>query len=74
MARPNRPPRNTAPAWKKLAVVVSAPLAAVGVPSLLGASEWGLVPFTLITVGAGAAAVWVVAKVLGVRLSLSSWD
>ena len=74
MARPNRPPRNTAPAWKKVAVAVSAPIAAVGIPSLLGASEWGLLPFTLLTVAVGAATVWVVAKVLGVRLSLSSWD
>jgi hypothetical protein len=74
MARPNRPPRNTAPAWKKVAIAVSAPVAAVGVPSLLGASEWGLLAFTLLTVAVGAATVWVVAKVLGVRLSLSSWD
>jgi hypothetical protein len=74
MARPNRPPRNTAPAWKKVAIAVSAPVAAVGVPSLLGASEWGLLPFTVLTVAVGAVTVWVVAKVLGVRLSLSSWD
>ena len=74
MARRNRPPRNTAPTWKKVAILLSAPGAIVLVSSVLGASEWSPWLRGLLAVAVGAATVWVVAKVLGVRLSLSSWD
>jgi len=66
--------RNTAPAWKKAAVVVSAPVAVVVAISVLHASTWSLVPFAALVVAVTAAAVWLVAKLLGVRLSLRSWD
>jgi len=66
--------RNTAPMWKKFAVVLSAPVAVLGVVSLVGASSWGLLPFAALVVGAAAAAVWLMAKLLGVHLSLGSWD
>ncbi len=66
--------RNTAPAWKKVAVVLSAPAAVLIVMSLLDSSHWGLLPFALLTVVVAAAAVWIMAKLLGVHLSLRSWD
>lgn len=69
-----RPPRNTAPLWKKVAVVLSAPVAMLAVISLLNANEWGFIPFALVAVAAGVLAVWVAAKLLGVHLSLRSWD
>jgi flagellar biosynthesis protein FliQ len=66
--------RNTAPAWKKFAVVLSAPVAVVAAMSLLHASTWSFVPFVLLVVAVAAAAVWLTAKLLGVHLSLGSWD
>jgi hypothetical protein len=66
--------RNTAPAWKKAAVVLSAPVAVIAVVSLLDARSWSFLPFTALVVAVAALAVWVVAKLLGVRLSLGSWD
>ena len=69
-----RRPRNTAPAWKKLAVVLSAPVAVVAAMTLLHASTWSFVPFTVLVVAVAAAAVWLTSKLLGVRLSLGSWD
>jgi hypothetical protein len=74
MSRPPKTPRNTAPTWKKVAIVVSAPAAAFLITYLPGASEWSGWLRALLTVAVGAAAVWLVAKLLGVRLSLSSWD
>jgi len=66
--------RNTAPAWKKFAVVLSAPAAVIGVVSLLDASGWSFLPFVAVIVAVAAGAVWLTAKVLGVHLSLGSWD
>ena len=66
--------RNTAPAWKKLAVVLSVPLAVLGVVSLLDASTWSFLPFAVLVVAVAAAAVWLVSRLLGVHLSLRSWD
>jgi len=66
--------RNTAPAWKKAAVVLSAPVAVLVAISLLDASSWGLLPFAVLTVAVAGAAVWLVSKLLGVHLSLGSWD
>jgi len=74
MPRPKNRHRNTAPIWKKVAIVLSAPLAVVFVSSLLGVSDWEFWPRALLAAAVGAAAVWSVAKLLGVRLSLSSWD
>ncbi|MFA4964561.1 MAG: hypothetical protein WC709_02855 [Thermoleophilia bacterium] len=66
--------RNTAPMWKKAAVVLSAPLAVGLIASYFHASTWSLVPFAAMVVGVAAAAVWLVARLLGVHLSLRSWD
>jgi len=66
--------RNTAPAWKKVAVVLSAPLAVLVAISLLDASSWSFLPFAVLTVAVAAAAVWLVSRLLGVHLSLRSWD
>ena len=66
--------RNTAPAWKKFAVVLSAPAAVVVAISLLDASNWSLLPFMALIEAVAAAAVWLTAKLLGVHLSLGSWD
>jgi hypothetical protein len=66
--------RNTAPAWKKLAVVLSAPLAVVVVQTLLDATKWNFFLSTALIVATAAAAVWLTAKLLGVHLSLGSWD
>ena len=66
--------RNTAPAWKKVAVVLSAPVAVLVAISLLDASSWSFLPFAVLTVAVAAAAVWLVSRLLGVHLSLRSWD
>lgn len=66
--------RDTAPAWKKLVVVLSAPVAMVAAISLLHASSWGVLPFTVLIVAVASAAVWLTAKLLGIRLSLRRWD
>ena len=69
-----RPPRNTAPMWKKLTVALSAPVAVVIVVKLLHANTWNFLLFLLLVIAVAVAAVWLTAKVLGVHLSLSSWD
>ncbi len=71
---PMRRRRNTAPLWKKLAVVASAPVAAWFVIRVLNATEWPFFLFVVVVVGVAAAAVWGAAKLLGVHLSLGSWD
>ncbi len=72
--RTNRPPRNTAPMWKKLAVVLSAPLAVIFVVRVLHATTWNFLFFLGLVIVVAAAAVWLMAKLLGVHLSLGSWD
>ena len=69
-----RPKRNTAPAWKKVAVVLSAPVAMILVIELLHANTWNGLVFLVVLVAVAVAAVWGTAKVLGVHLSLGSWD
>ncbi len=69
-----RPPRNTAPAWKKITIVLSAPVSAGIVVALLHADKWSFLPFLALVIAVAAGAVWATAKVLGVHLSLSSWD
>jgi len=66
--------RNTAPLWKKLAVVLSAPIAVAIVITLLDANAWNVFAFLALIVVVAAAVVWGVARLLGVRLSLGSWD
>jgi anti-sigma-K factor RskA len=66
--------RNTAPGWKKFAIVLSAPVAVLGVISLLNADKWSYLPLLALIVAVAAAAVWLMSKLLGVHLSLRSWD
>jgi len=67
-------PRNTAPAWKKLTLIVAAIATPVVLVTLLHATKWNFFLFALLVVGSAAAALWVAAKVVGVRLSLANWD
>jgi hypothetical protein len=53
---------------------LSAPAAVLGTISLLGASSWSFLPFVAVIVAVAAGAVWLTAKLLGVHLSLGSWD
>jgi hypothetical protein len=71
---PMRPRRNTAPLWKKVIVVLSAPVAMLIVIRLLHANTWNFFLFVVVLVAAAVLAVWGTAKVLGVHLSLGSWD
>jgi hypothetical protein len=68
------PRRNTAPAWKKVTVVLSAPVAMVLAIRLLHVNTWTPILFVVVIVAIAVAAVWGTAKALGVRLSLGSWD
>ncbi len=66
--------RNTAPLWKKLAVLLSGPLAAVIVVSLLNAMQWSFLPLAILVVAVAFAGMWGAARLLGVHLGLGSWD
>jgi hypothetical protein len=66
--------RNSAPAWKKIAIVLAAPVAMILVIRLLNADEWPQIVFFPVLIAVAVAAVWLMAKALGVRLSLGSWD
>ena len=72
--RKNRPPRNTAPMWKKLSVVLCAPVSVVIVVKLFHANTWNFFLLLGLVIVVAATAVWLAAKLLGVRLSLGSWD
>lgn len=71
---PSRPRRNTAPLWKKLAVVLSAPIAIGVVIRLFHVNEWNFLVFFAVVIVVAIAAIWGMARLLGVRLSLGSWD
>jgi hypothetical protein len=71
---PMRPRRNTAPLWKKLTIVVSAVAAVVFVLSVLNADSLGFFMTLVVAVAVIAGVVWGMAKLLGVHISLSSWD
>jgi hypothetical protein len=71
---PLGPKRNTAPMWKKVAVVLSAPVAILIVIKLLHADTWNFLVFAVVLIAVAIVAVWGTAKVLGVNLSLGSWD
>ena len=66
--------RNTAPMWKKVTLIVAAVLTPVVVVRLTGATSWNFFAFAALVVVSAAAGLWVAAKLVGVRLSLSSWD
>jgi hypothetical protein len=71
---PMRPRRNTAPMWKKLTMVLSVPVALVLAITLLHIDEWNVYLFIVAIIVIAAAVVWGMAKLLGVHLSLGSWD
>jgi len=60
--------------WKKVAVALSAPVAMILVISLLHVNEWNVFLFAVVLVAVAAGAVWGAARLLGVKLSLRSWD
>jgi hypothetical protein len=66
--------RNTAPLWKKLAVVFAGPFAVIVLVRLFHINEWNFFAFLVTVVVVVVAVVWAMAKLLGVRLSLGSWD
>lgn len=69
-----RPRRNTAPLWKKLTIVLSAAIAAALLMSVLDTAHMGFLSFLVIVLAVVASVVWLMAKLLGVHLSLRSWD
>jgi hypothetical protein len=71
---PSRPRRNTAPLWKKLVVVLAAPVAVSVVVRLFHINEWNFFLFFFSIIVIAALAVWGMARLLGVHLSLGSWD
>ncbi|MCU0296464.1 MAG: hypothetical protein MUD05_10480 [Candidatus Nanopelagicales bacterium] len=66
--------RNGAPLWKKLAVAMSAAVAVIAAVRLFHINEWNFFLFLGAVIVVVAVAVWTAAKLLGVRLSLGSWD
>jgi hypothetical protein len=71
---PMRPARNTAPMWKKIVVVLAAPVSMLLVVRVLHANTWNVYLFLVVLIAVAVFAVWGMAKVLGVHLSLGSWD
>ena len=74
---PSPPPfgkRNSAPFWKKLAVVLSAVVALGIVGPPLRNSHLNSLVVLVVVIAVVAGAVWLAARLLGVRLSLRSWD
>jgi hypothetical protein len=67
-------PRNTAPMWKKLTIIAAAIVVPVVLVTLLHANTWNYLLFIALVVVSAAAALWVTAKLIGVRLSLGNWD
>jgi len=77
MARSSTSPRyrrNSAPAWKKIAIVLAAPVAMILIIQVFNADEWPQIVFFPVLIAVAVVAVWLMAKALGVRLSLGSWD
>jgi hypothetical protein len=60
--------------WKKLSVVLSAPVCVVIVVGLLHARTWNFFLLLGLVIAVAAGAVWLTSKLLGVHLSLGSWD
>lgn len=69
-----RPRRNTAPLWKKATIVLTAVVAVVLVLDVLDANNMGFFTLVVVVLAVLAGVVWGMAKLLGVHLSLSSWD
>ncbi len=60
--------------WKKLPCCLSAPLAVFIVVTLLNAMQWSFLPLAVLVVAVALAALWGTSRLLGVHLSLGSWD
>jgi hypothetical protein len=60
--------------WKKLTLVAAAIVVPVVLVDLLHANTWNYLLFIALVVVSAAAALWLTAKLIGVRLSLGNWD
>jgi hypothetical protein len=69
-----RGPRNTAPLWKKLTIVVVTVAAVALVVRGLHASSWNFFAFAALVIVVAGVTLWGTSRVLGVHLSLRSWD
>ena len=69
-----RAPRNTAPMWKKLTIVLSTVVVLAVVLATLDASRLGFFALLGVVIVVVAGMVWLMSKLLGVHLSLRSWD
>lgn len=67
-------PRNTAPMWKKMTLILATLAVPVILVTLLHATKWNFAFFALLVAGSAAAALWLTARLVGVRLSLANWD
>jgi hypothetical protein len=67
-------PRNTAPLWKKLTIIAAAIVVPVLLVTTFHASTWNWLLFIVLVIGSAALTLWLMAKLIGVRLSLGNWD
>ena len=67
-------PRNTAPLWKKMTIVLSATFAAAGLMSVLDSAHMNILVMGVAALVVVAGVVWLMARLLGVHISLHSWD
>jgi S-adenosylmethionine/arginine decarboxylase-like enzyme len=65
--------RNTAPFWKMI-IVLSATVAAAALMSALDSAHMSFLVVGVAALVVVAAVVWLMAKLLGVHLSVHSWD
>ncbi len=68
------PRRNSAPAWKKITIVLSAPVAMILAIESLHINTWNPFLFIVALIVIVVGVVWAVSRLLGVHLSLGSWD
>jgi hypothetical protein len=73
-AATRRPPRNTAPGWKKAAIVLSAPVAVVILSRIVDLTSLNVFVLLVVMLAVIAVAVWGTSKLLGVHIGLRSWD
>jgi len=69
-----RQPRNTAPLWKKLTIIAATIAVLAVVVSTLHASTWNFFPFVGLVIVVVGGMIWLMSRLLGVHLSLRSWD
>jgi len=66
--------KNTAPMWKKLTVLLSGPVLAVVVLTLVDTDSWNFFFVAVMVVAIIVGTLWLMSRLLGVHLSLGSWD